>query len=100
VTAKFPEKVDLLSVYVHNGVAGKDYVNFRRPSQLQFSFPDGTSKVIDLQDVHDKQLFELKASGVDEVTIKVLATVGPADAPVAISEIEFFKKGTPPAKPS
>ena len=75
-------------------------MNFRRPSQLEFSFPDGTTKTVSLDDVHDKQLFELKASGVDEVTIKVLATVGPADAPVAISEIEFFKKGMPPPKPS
>jgi hypothetical protein len=100
VTAKFPEKVDLLSVYVHNGVAGKDFVNFRRPTQLQFSFPDGTTTTVDLQDVHDKQLFELKDSGTDQVTIKVLATAGPADAPVAISEIEFFRKGEPPPKAS
>ncbi len=39
VTATFPEKVDLLSVYVHPGVAGKDFVNFRRPSQLAVLVP-------------------------------------------------------------
>jgi len=100
VTAKFATQIDLLSVYVHNGVAGKDFVNFRRPSQLQFSFPDGTTKVVDLQDVHDKQLFEMKASGIDTVTIKVLATNGPANAPVSISEIEFFKNGSDEPNPS
>jgi hypothetical protein len=94
VTATFPEKVDVLSVYVHSGVAGEPFVDFRRPETIEFSFPDGTSKTVTLQDVHDPQLFELKASGVDEVTIKVLSTVGPADAPMAISEIEFFKKGS------
>ena len=29
----------------------------------------------------------------DGLTITVLTTTGPTDAPVALSEIEFFKKG-------
>ncbi len=99
-TVTFPEKVDLLSLYVYSGIAGDDFVNLRRPATLQFTFPDGSSQTVTLQDVHDKQFFELKANGVDTVTITVPSTTGPDDAPVAISEIEFFKKGdgsTPPA---
>jgi hypothetical protein len=89
----FTDKVDLLSTYVYSGTAGDDFVNLRRPATLQFTFPDGSSQTVTLEDIHDKQFFELKASGVDEVTITVLTTTGPEDAPVAISEIEFFKKG-------
>jgi hypothetical protein len=48
---------------------------------LQFTFPDGSSQTVTLQDIHDKQFFELKASGVDKVVLKVLTTNGPADAP-------------------
>ena len=93
VTVTFPEKVDLLSLYVYSGIAGDDFVNLRRPATLQFTFPDGSSQTVTLQDVHDKQFFELKANGVSAVTITVPSTTGPDDAPVAISEIEFFKKG-------
>ena len=89
----FSDKVDLLSIYVYSGTAGDDFVNLRRPETLQFTFPDGSSQTLKLEDIHDKQFFELKASGVDEVTITVLTTTGPEDAPVAISEVEFFKKG-------
>jgi hypothetical protein len=92
-TVTFPGKVDLLSTYVYSGIAGDDFVNLRRPATLRFSFPDGSSQTVTLQDIHDKQFFELKANGVDEVTITVLTTLGPDDAPLAISEIEFFKKG-------
>ncbi len=92
-TVTFPEKVDLLSTYIYSGTGGKDFVDVRRPATLQFTFPDGSSQTVTLQDIHDKQFFELKASGVDKVVLKVLTTNGPADAPVAISEIEFFKKG-------
>ncbi len=91
--ATFEEKVDLLSVYVYSGASGDDYVKLRRPASLQFTFGDGSSTTVQLEDKHDKQFFELKASGVDKVTIQVLTTYGPADAPVALSEIELFRKG-------
>jgi hypothetical protein len=89
----FPEAVDLLSIYVYSGTAGDDFTSLRRPATLQFTFADGSSQTVTLQDIHDKQFFELKAGGVDEVTVTVASTTGPADAPVAISEIEFFRKG-------
>ena len=50
------------------GDAGKDFVDLRRPATLQFTFPDGSSQTVTLQDIHDKQFFELKANGVDTVT--------------------------------
>ena len=55
----------------------------RRPATLQFTFRTARRQTVTLQDIHDKQFFELKASGVDKVVIKVLTTNGPADAPVA-----------------
>jgi hypothetical protein len=93
MTATFQQKVDLLSVYVFSGAAGNDFVKLRRPASLQFTFGDGSSTTVALEDKHDKQFFELKAPGVDTVTIKVLTTFGPADAPVSLSEIELFRKG-------
>ena len=62
-TVTFPEKVDLLSTYIYSGTGGKDFVDVRRPATLQFTFPDGSSQTVTLQDIHDKQFFELKALG-------------------------------------
>ena len=93
VTATFASKVELLSVIVHSGSADKDFVDLRRPAKLEFVFPDGGSTTVTLEDVHTPQTFELRASGVDKVTIRVLGSYGPASAPVSISEIEFFRKG-------
>ena len=96
----FPEKVDLLSMYVYSGIAGDEFVNLRRPATLEFTFPDGSTQTVALQDIHDKQFFELKENGVDTVTITVPTTTGPGNAPVAISEIEFFRKGDGSAPPA
>jgi hypothetical protein len=92
-TVTFPETVDLLSTYVYSGTAGDDFTNLRRPKTLQFTFPDGSSQSVTLQDIHDKQFFELKKDGIDKVIVTVTSTTGPEDAPMAISEIEFFRKG-------
>ena len=92
-TVTFPEKVDLLSMYIYSGIAGDDFVNLRRPATLQFTFPDGSSQTVTLQDVHDKQFFELKANGVDTVTITVPKTTGPDNAPVAISGDRVLQEG-------
>lgn len=92
ITVTFKDKVDLGAVILHLGNADK-FVDLRRPAKIELDFPDGTSATITPQDVHDSQTFTLEAKGVDTVTIKILATNGPASAPVSISEIEFFQKG-------
>jgi hypothetical protein len=91
ITVTFKEKVDLGAVILHIGSADA-FVDTRRPAELTFTFPDGSSKTIKLEDIHDGQTFDLSASKVDSVVISVTATNGPETAPISISEIEFFKK--------
>jgi hypothetical protein len=90
ITVRFQEPIDLGAVYVHSGSA-EQFVDLRRPSKLEFVFPDGSSREIDLADEHDPQRFEISASAIEELTIRVVGTLGPADAPVALSEVEFFR---------
>jgi hypothetical protein len=91
ITATFKQKVDLGAVILHIG-SSKGFVDTRRPAELTFTFPDGSSKKVTLKDVPDPQTFDLSASNVDSVVITVTGTNGPESAPVSISEIEFFKK--------
>ena len=51
----FKDKIDLMFVIVHTGNSQK-LVDFRRPIKIELDFPDGTSKTIDLEDVHKLQL--------------------------------------------
>ena len=62
--------MDLLSAYIYSGTGGKDFVDCAGPRPLQFTFADGRSQTVTLQDNHDKQFFELKASGVDKVAMQ------------------------------
>ncbi|MHB8891196.1 MAG: zinc ribbon domain-containing protein [Candidatus Limnocylindrales bacterium] len=91
ITATFKEKIDVGAVILYVG-STKAFVDTRRPAELTFTFPDGTSKAITLQDIPAAQKFDLSASNVDSVVITITATNGPESAPVSISEIEFFKK--------
>jgi hypothetical protein len=91
ITVTFEEPVDLLSVIVHAG-NGDAFVDFRRPATLEFEFPDGSTKRVDLEDVKDPQTFDLSANAVDRLVIRVVDTNGPEAAPISISELEFFKK--------
>ena len=100
----FKEPVDLMSIIIHAGNSAK-FVDFRRPSVLEFVFPDGSTKRVEPTDVKDAQTFDLAAGDVDHLTIRILDTNGPETAPISISEIEFFKKQlgprrSPPVTPS
>jgi hypothetical protein len=92
LTITFKEPVDLGAVIVHSGAADT-FVDLRRPSKLELSFPDGSSTTLTLKDEHDPQTFDLSASKVDSVKISILETNGPANAPVSLSELELFSKG-------
>jgi hypothetical protein len=91
ITVAFEEEVDLGAVYLHIGNAAA-FVDFRRPATVELAYPNGSTTTITLEDVHDPQQFDLDASGVDGVDIRVLSANGPEGAPVSISEIEFFRK--------
>jgi hypothetical protein len=92
VTVQFKAPVDLGGIIIHSG-AGKDFVDYRRPSKLELRFPDGTTTTLELDDINKAQDLRFDAGGVDEVVVRVAETNGPADAPVVISELEFFRKG-------
>ena len=87
----FQTPIDLGAVYVHSGTA-EDFIDIRRPSKLEFIFPNGTSKTIDLVDDHKPQQFQVEANDISTLQVKVVATAGPDGTPVALSEIEFFMK--------
>jgi hypothetical protein len=87
----FDAPFDLAAVWVHNGNADK-YIDFRRPTKLAFVFPDGSTKEVELTDNHDPQRRDISANGIKSMEVKVVAATGPADAPLAISEIEFIGK--------
>jgi len=91
IKATFKEKVDLGAVILHIGTS-TGFVDTRRPAEITFTFPDGSSQKVTPKDVADAQTFDLSASKADSVVITITATNGPESAPVAISEIEFFKK--------
>lgn len=92
LTITFKTPVDLGAVIVHSG-SENSFVDMRRPATLQLTFSDGTSTTLNLEDVHDLQTFDLSASKVDSVQIKVVDTNGPTGTPVVLSELEFFSKG-------
>ena len=91
LTIAFPETTDLSNVIVTSGAA-KDFTSLRRPEQIRFLFDDGTSMTIRLEDDHDPQTFDLKAAKIKSVVVTVISTYGPDDAPMALSELEFFRR--------
>jgi hypothetical protein len=91
LTVTFQSPIDLGAVYVYSGRL-KDFTSIRRPSQLQFIFPDGSSKTVDLVDDPKPQQLSVDANGIKGLQVKVLATAGPDGTPVALSELEFFMK--------
>lgn len=92
LTVKFAEPTSLSSVIVRIGNQDS-FVDMRRPATLEFDFPDGTSQTITLKDSHDPQTFDLSASNVSSMTIKVTSTNGPDGTPVSISLFELFRRG-------
>jgi hypothetical protein len=92
ITVTFKAPIDLGWVIVYPGNS-QSFVELRRPSKIEFVLPDGSTKQITLQDVKDKQTFEIGAGTLDHLTIRILDDNGPETAPISISELEFFKKG-------
>lgn len=91
LTITFQNPIDLGAVYVHSGTAA-NFIDIRRPSKLEFVFPDGSSKAIDLVDDHAPQQFQVDANDIKTLEVKIPSTNGPDGTPVALSEIEFFMK--------
>ena len=56
------------------------------------SFDDASIETIELEDIPERQDIAVKSSASKAVEIRIVETYGPESAPVALSEIEFFKK--------
>jgi hypothetical protein len=93
VTLGFEEPFELGALIVHNGASGDAFLELRRAEVIEIVFPDGTIQRIELQDVHDPQNFDVSGPTADSLTIRVVETYGPDEAPLSISELEFFAKG-------
>jgi hypothetical protein len=91
VTIGFQTPIDLGAVFVHSG-SQDHFLETRRPSQLEFVFPDGSTKTIDLVDDHKAQQFFIDANDIKSLQVRVVSTAGEAEAPLALSEIEFRSK--------
>lgn len=91
-TVTFAHKFGLGALIVYSGAADK-FTDTRRPAKLMLSFSDGSSTTVDLQDVNTAQTIKVEKNGIDGFVLTVVATNGPADQPVVISEIEVFAKG-------
>jgi hypothetical protein len=87
----FEEAEELGAVFVHNGTA-RDYTNWRRPAELEFVFPDGTTRTVELTDDHDPQRLDINGPASETFEIRITDTNGPAGQPIALSELEFFMK--------
>jgi hypothetical protein len=89
---EFKEPIDLMFLLINIGPQ-KDFVDYRRPSKIEVVFPDGTSKVLTLEDKPELQSFEMGVNGIDKLTIKILdSNDQEMEAPISISEIQFNKK--------
>ena len=86
--------VTVLDAMADHGVEGASSCSgfTRRPAELTFTFPNGSSQKVKLEDIPGSQTFDLSASNADSVVITATATNGLEAAPISISEIEFFKK--------
>ncbi len=91
-TVTFDHKFDLGALIVHSGAADK-FTATRRPAKLLLTFSDGSSTTIDIKDDNTPQTITVEKNGIDSFVLTVVATNGPADQPVVISEIEVFAKG-------
>jgi hypothetical protein len=97
LTFTFERPIDLGAMNIWNGAADSKTkalrTDLRRPAQLLLETQSGQTATIDLDDIHDKQVRYVELSAVETLTIRVVQTYGPADAALALSELEFLKKG-------
>jgi hypothetical protein len=93
LTLGFEEPFELGALIVHNGASKDTFLALRRARVIEIVFSDGTVHRVELKDVHDPQNFDVSGPSGDSLTILVVETYGPDDAPLAISELEFFAKG-------
>jgi hypothetical protein len=97
LTFTFERPIDLGAMNIWNGAVDSKTktlrTDLRRPAQLLLETQSGQTATIDLDDLHDKQVRYFELSAVETLTIHVVQAYGAADAALALSELEFLKKG-------
>jgi hypothetical protein len=91
LTLAFPQPLQLGAIIVHAGSADH-FADLRRPTRIELAFPDGATVSFQLSDRHDPQQFTFDAPTASTVVVRILEAAGPASAPLAVSEIEFFAR--------
>jgi hypothetical protein len=86
---RFAPTVDLGALIITNGANGDDFPRFRRPSRLRLTSEGGSSVTLDVEDATDFRAHRIDLRDVSQLRIQILETRGPADAPVAIRDLEF-----------
>jgi hypothetical protein len=86
---RFAPTVDLGAIIITNGANGDDFPRFRRPSRLRLSAEGGSSVTLDIEDATEFRAHRIDLRDVSQLRVQVLETRGPADAPVAIRDLEF-----------
>ena len=89
ITVTFKGKVDLGAVVLPSD--RPRLRRSRRPAKLTFTFPDGSTQKIALEDISDFADLDLSASNVDTVVMTITATNGPETAPISISRSSLKK---------
>jgi ribosomal protein L40E len=94
--AAFASPFRLTYVVISGGASDEQDVFFkeRRPASVEIiaSRTDGgqqTSRTVKLQDVPGPQSFYVGADQVSAVTLKILSSNGPEEAPVSVAEVQF-----------
>jgi hypothetical protein len=91
ITVDFEVPIDLTYVIVRTGNYDA-FADFQRPVELTLEFPDGTTETLTLSDTRDPQTLEVAKDDLESVMVRIGDTRGPEDAPISISEIEFWAK--------
>jgi hypothetical protein len=86
---RFSPAVDLGAIGITSGANGDDFASFRRPTRIELRPEGGDPVTLDLDDSRDFQSRRIDIRDVGRLRIQVLETRGPANAPVAIRELEF-----------
>jgi hypothetical protein len=97
IEGSFTPPASVVKILVTAGASGDQYKAFARPRDVTLEFLDaaGTivaSKSYELKDLAEPQPFDVGAKGASRVrlTIRSVYPAEKANAPVAISEVEFF----------
>ncbi|MDA8236280.1 MAG: hypothetical protein M0T75_00120 [Chloroflexi bacterium] len=105
ITAAFEPPADISKVLVTAGASGQAFKSMARPRDVTLEFLDAAGTVIaakdyELKDQPEPQSFDVgaKAAATVRLTVRSVYLAATADAPVAITEVEFF--GRRQASPS